>query len=228
MPAAPLPLMGLNLSAGNGIDARWRESISISAEKYRHAARQWVSLRRIWHSLRGYRASPSPNGKPGHPIQRRIDPSGNTGRARRAILGKRRGIRNSERRWGGNLLRFPEQEIEAHAEHIGNLHQPVQIRGGLSLPLLWSASLPVGRFPLLHSEEKPMPFWVSRNVPQYRFPGFRNVPPACRKRSLLNPPLPVSRRPLYALPVPMIPDFMVPIFGLSCAVPPRYAVSCCS
>ena len=53
MPAAPLPLMGLNLSAGNGIDARWRESISISAEKYRHAARQWVSLRRIWHSLRG-------------------------------------------------------------------------------------------------------------------------------------------------------------------------------
>lgn len=58
--------------------------------------------------------------------------------------------------------------------------------------------------------------------------GFRNVPPACRKRSLLNPPLPVSRRPLYALPVPMIPDFMVPIFGLSCAVPPRYAVSCCS
>ena len=70
--------------------------------------------------------------------------------------------------------------------------------------------------------------WVSRNVPQHRFPGFRNVPPACRKRSLLNPPLPVSRRPLYALPVPMIPDFMVPIFGLSCAVPPRYAVSCCS
>ena len=62
MPAAPLPLMGLNLSAGNGIDARWRESISISAEKYRHAARQWVSLRRIWHSLRGYRASPSPKG----------------------------------------------------------------------------------------------------------------------------------------------------------------------
>ena len=46
--------------------------------------------------------------------------------------GKRRGIRNSERRWGRNLLRFPEQEIEAHAEHIGNLHQPVQIRGGLS------------------------------------------------------------------------------------------------
>ena len=46
--------------------------------------------------------------------------------------------------------------------------------------------------------------------------------------SLLNPPLPVSRPPLYALPVPMIPDFMVPIFGLSCAVPPRYAVSCCS
>ena len=70
--------------------------------------------------------------------------------------------------------------------------------------------------------------WVSRNVPQHRFPGFRNVPAACRKRSLLNPPLPVSRRPLYALPVPMIPDFMVPIFGLSCAVPPRYAVSCCS
>ena len=29
-------------------------------------------------------------------------------------------------------MRFPEQEIEAHAEHIGNLHQPVQIRGGLS------------------------------------------------------------------------------------------------
>ena len=29
----------------------------------------------------------------------------------------------------------------------------------------------------------------------------------------LNPPLPVSRRPLYALPVPMIPDFMVPIFS---------------
>ena len=81
---------------------------------------------------------------------------------------------------------------------------------------------------MLHSEEKPMAFWVSRNVPQHRFPGFRNVPPACRKRSLLNPPLPVSRRPLYALPVPMIPDFMVPIFGLSCAVPPRYAVSCCS
>ena len=68
----------------------------------------------------------------------------------------------------------------------------------------------------------------SGQVPQHRFPGFRNVPPACRKRSLLNPPLPVSRRPLYALPVPMIPDFMVPIFGLSCAVPPRYAVSCCS
>ena len=77
-------------------------------------------------------------------------------------------------------------------------------------------------------KEKPMAFWVSRNVPQHRFPGFRNVPPACRKCSLLNPPLPVSRRPLYALPVPMIPDFMVPIFGLSCAVPPRYAVSCCS
>ena len=54
MPAAPLPLMGLNLSAGNGIDARWRESISISAEKYRHAARQWVSLRRIWHSSVSY------------------------------------------------------------------------------------------------------------------------------------------------------------------------------
>ena len=29
-------------------------------------------------------------------------------------------------------MRFPEQEIEAHTEHIGNLHQPVQIRGGLS------------------------------------------------------------------------------------------------
>ena len=29
-------------------------------------------------------------------------------------------------------MRFPEQEIEAHAEHIGNLPQPVQIRGGLS------------------------------------------------------------------------------------------------
>ena len=74
-----------------------------------------------------------PNGATGTcPQEATRSTSGNTGRARRAILGKRRGIRNSERRWGGNLLRFPEQEIEAHAEHIGNLHQPVQIRGGLS------------------------------------------------------------------------------------------------
>lgn len=228
MPAAPLPLMGLNLSAGNGIDARWRESISISAEKYRHAARQWVSLRRIWHSLRGYRASPSPNGKPDSP------PRIWTGWWRFPM-------------WLGVsldfLLREPQQVSSPPSFAVADSPPFAEdgSPGASGVPRGIDSSLngmapavavervaSCGQVPVAPFGRETMAFWVSRNVPQHRFPGFRNVPPACRKRSLLNPPLPVSRRPLYALPVPMIPDFMVPIFGLSCAVPPRYAVSCCS